>query len=319
MMRIVFMGTPDFAAESLKALAGSGHEVVLVVSQPDAAKDRGKKVKPTPVKAEAEKLGIPVLQPAKIDEDAIGQIAEVSPDIICVTAYGRILPKVLLDLPRFGCINAHASILPRHRGSAPMQHAILKGDETTGVTVMQMDEGMDTGDMLLREETPVDGKDLEQLHDELAVMGGRLLVKAIDMIERGEIVPEKQNDEEATYAPMISKKDGLIDFTRSAVEIERKVRAYRPWPGAFTYLDEDMLKVWRTAVAEAGDEGACASGDERPGAVIALTDDGIAVQTGNGVILLTEVQSPGKKRMASSDWLRGKNIEINTILGYNKG
>lgn len=318
-MRIVFMGTPDFAAESLRALAGSENEVVLAVSQPDAAKDRGKKVKPTPVKEAAEELGIPVFQPAKIDEEAIAHIAAYSPDVIVVTAYGRILPKALLDLPEYGCINAHASLLPRHRGSAPMQHAILKGDEVTGVTIMQMDEGMDTGDMLMKGETPVGSKDLEQIHDELAVMGGRLLVETLAKMESGGLEPEKQNDEEATYAPMISKKDGLIDFTRSAKEIERKVRAYRPWPGAFTYLDGETLKVWRTEVVPSEDEQAYSFGDERPGGVTALTDEGIAVRTGNGVILLTEVQSPGKRRMDASDWLRGKNIEIHTILGYNKG
>ena len=318
-MRIVFMGTPDFAAESLRALAGSRHEVVLAVSQPDAAKDRGKKIKPTPVRAAAEELGIPVFQPAKITEEAISEISAYSPDIIAVTAYGKILPKALLDMPRFGCINAHASILPRHRGSAPMQHAILKGDRVTGVTIMQMDEGMDTGDMLLKEETPVGEKDLEQLHDELAEMGGRMLVSAIDMIEKGEAEPEKQDDEKATYAPMISKKDGLIDFTRSAKEIERKVRAYRPWPGAYTYFNDEMLKVWKASVVPAEDEAMYAFGDERPGGVTALGKDGIAVQTGNGVLLLTEVQSPGKRRMQTSDWLRGKNVEIHTVLGYNKG
>ena len=319
-MRIAFMGTPDFSVPCLRALIESKHDVVGVFCQPDKPVGRKQILTAPPVKAEALAHGLRVLQPVSLRNGAGRLLLEdLQPDLVIVVAYGKILPPDFLSYPKYGCVNVHASLLPRYRGASPIHWAILNGDTQTGVTTMQMDEGMDTGDMLLKEETPVDGKDLEQLHDELAVMGGRLLVKAIDMIERGEIVPEKQNDEEATYAPMISKKDGLIDFTRSAVEIERKVRAYRPWPGAFTYLDEDMLKVWRTAVAEAGDEGACASGDERPGAVIALTDDGIAVQTGNGVILLTEVQSPGKKRMASSDWLRGKNIEINTILGYNKG
>ncbi len=319
-MRIVFMGTPDFAAESLKALAGSENEVVLAVSQPDAAKDRGKKVKPTAVRAEAEKHGIPVLQPAKIDEEAISAIAAYSPDVIVVTAYGKLLPKALLDLPRLGCINVHASLLPRHRGSAPMQHAILAGDEKTGVTIMQLDEGMDTGDMLAKAETPVDGKDLEDLHDELAEMGGKLVVEVLKDLEAGNITPEKQNDDLATYAPMISKKDGLIDFTRKAVEIERKVRAYRPWPGAFTFLNGDMLKVWRASVIPE-DEAAGYGAEEtdRPGSVISVSDDGIAVLTGYGAVLLEEIQSPGKRRMEAADWLRGKNVEIHTVLGYNKG
>ena len=313
MMRVVFMGTPDFAVRSLEALADSDNEVVLAVSQPDAAKDRGKKIKPTPVKAAAMERGIPVFQPEKLDEDAIATIAEAKGDIIVVTAYGKILPKAVLRMPKYGRINAHASLLPKYRGSAPMQHAILSGDEMTGVTIMQLDEGMDTGDMLAKAETPVDGKDLEDLHDELAEMGGRLFVETLAGLEAGTVVPEKQDDDLASYAPMISKKDGLIDFTRSAKEIERKVRAYRPWPGAFTYLGGDIFKIWKVEVSDGMQY------DARPGEVVNVASDGIEVSCGEGSLILKEVQSPGKKRMSAGDWLKGKNIEIHTVLGYNEG
>lgn len=313
MMRVVFMGTPDFAVRSLEALADSDNEVVLAVSQPDAAKDRGKKIKPTPVKAAAMERGIPVFQPERLDEEAIATIAEAKGDIIVVTAYGKILPKAVLEMPKYGCINAHASLLPKYRGSAPMQHAILSGDEMTGVTIMQLDEGMDTGDMLAKAETPVDGKDLEDLHDELAEMGGKLLVETLAGLEAGKLVPEKQDDDLASYAPMISKKDGLVDFTRSAKEIERKVRAYRPWPGAFTYLDGDIFKIWKVEVSDGMQY------DARPGEVVNVTSDGIEVSCGEGSLILTEVQSPGKKRMSAGDWLKGKNIETHTVLGYNEG
>lgn len=308
-MRTVFMGTPDFAAVSLAALAEAGHEVCYAVSQPDKARDRGKKVQFPPVKEEALKHDIPVLQPEKIrDEDFMDKLRECAPDIIVVAAYGKILPKEILDLPKYGCVNVHASLLPRYRGSAPIQHAILNGEEETGVTIMQMAEGMDTGDMLAKARTYVDNKNCEELHDELARMGASLLIETMKDIEMGNAHPEKQDDRLATMAPMISKKDGLIDFSASADSIERKARAFYPWPGSYTLLDGNIFKIWKAQVVE--DKWGLPAGT-----VADVCASGISVCTGDGALLITEVQSPGKRRMKCEDWLKGNSIEIHTVLG----
>lgn len=308
-MKTVFMGTPDFAAASLAALVKAGHHVCYAVSQPDKARDRGKKVQFPPVKEEALKHDIEVLQPEKIrDEEFMKKLRECEPDIIVVAAYGKILPKEILDLPRYGCVNVHASLLPKYRGSAPIQHAILNGEEVTGVTIMQMAEGMDTGDMLAKAETPIDGKNCEQLHDELAGMGAALLIETMKDIQEGTADPEKQDDHLATMAPMISKKDGLIDFSASADIIERKTRAFYPWPGSYTFLNGNIFKIWRADVV-----------DDRwglpAGTVADVSPEGIIVCTGEGALLLKEVQSPGKRRMKCEDWLKGNSIEIHTVLG----
>ena len=308
-MKTVFMGTPDFAAVQLAALINAGHDVCYAVCQPDKAKGRGKKVTYPPVKEMALEKGIKVLQPEKVrEEEFMDKLREADPDIIVVAAYGKLLPKEILDMPKYGCINVHASLLPKFRGSAPIQHAIMEGEEETGVTIMQMAEGMDTGDMLSKVSTPVDHKNCEQLHDELARLGADLLTETIEKIENGSIVPEKQDDSKATFAPMISKKDGLIDFSATADSIERKIRAFYPWPGTYTYLDEKMFKIWQ---AESLEE----SSAQEPGTVISADRDGIRVSTGSGQLLLKEVQSPGKKRMKCEDWLIGNSIEIHTVLG----
>ena len=308
-MRTVFMGTPDFAAVSLAALAEAGHEVCYAVSQPDKARDRGKKVQFPPVKEEALKHDIPVLQPETIrDEDFMEKLKECAPEIVVVAAYGKILPKEILDLPKYGCVNVHASLLPKYRGSAPIQHAILNGEEVTGVTIMQMAEGMDTGDMLAKSETYVDGKNCEELHDELAAMGASLLLETMNDIEAGNARPEKQDDRLATMAPMISKKDGLIDFSASADSIERKTRAFYPWPGSYTLLDGNNFKIWKARVVE--DKWSLPAGT-----VADVSASGICVCTGDGALLITEVQSPGKRRMKCEDWLKGNSIEIHTVLG----
>lgn len=312
-MKTIFMGTPDFAAVSLEALIKAGHDVVCVVSQPDAAKDRGKKIKYPPVKEKALEYGVTVLQPEKIrDKEFMDEISGIKPDIIVVAAYGKILPKEILELPRYGCVNVHASLLPKYRGSAPIQHSILSGEEVTGVTIMQMAEGMDTGDMISKVEVGIDHKNCEQLHDELASAGAELLVQTLKEIESGTAVPEKQNDDEATYAPMIKKKDGLIDFSASAVSIERKIRAFYPWPGSFTKLKGEMFKIWKASVEEDDKEkSAC----HVPGTVISADPEGIRVCTGDGILRLTEIQTPGKRRMDTEDWLKGNSIEIHTVLG----
>lgn len=308
-MKVVFMGTPDFAAESLKAIIQAGHEVCLVMSQPDAARDRGKKIKATPVKEVALSHDLPVFQPASLKEEGVMEkLSESGPDIIVVAAYGKILPKAILELPKYGCINVHASLLPKYRGSAPIQHAILNGDEVTGVTIMQMAEGMDTGDMLSKVEIPVDGANCEELHDTLAKAGAELLIKTMKEIEAGTARAEKQNDEESCLAPMISKKDGLIDFSMDAESIERKIRAFYPWPGAFTEYEGGLLKVWEATVDTSEIM-------ETPGKILAADDDGIKVGTGKGILILKVIQMPGKKRMAVKDYLKGNSIEINSVLG----
>ena len=308
-MKTVFMGTPDFAAESLKAIIDAGHHVCLVMSQPDAARDRGKKFKPTPVKMVAMENDIPVYQPESIkDEECINRLAELNPDIIVVAAYGKILPKEILTLPKYGCINVHASLLPKYRGSAPIQYAILNGEEETGVTIMQMAEGMDTGDMLSKATVTVGRANCEELHDKLASCGGQLLVETMKAIEDGTVCPEKQDDSKATMAPMISKKDGLVDFSMDAESIERKVRAFYPWPGAYTNYKDQLLKIWEA-------DAISWNGEEKPGSILAADAEGIKVGCGKGALLLKTIQVPGKKRMSVSDYLKGNTIEIGTILG----
>ncbi|MEG0157442.1 MAG: methionyl-tRNA formyltransferase [Anaerovoracaceae bacterium] len=309
-MKIMFMGTPEFAVPTLSKLQEAGHTVDLVVSQPDAARDRGKKTLPTPVKEKALALGATVLQPEKIknNPEFMAQVEEYAPDLIVVVAYGKILPKELLVLPPLGCVNVHGSILPRYRGAAPIQHAILDGEEETGVTIMYMEEGLDTGDMLSVARTPIEKKTAEDLHDELSVMGAELLVKTIVELEEGKIVPQKQEDSLSTYAPMIAKKDGEIDFSQPAQVIERKVRGFYPWPGAYTHLNGTLFKIWEADVdAE--------TVDAPPGSVVAVSDKGIVVATGEGRLICKVIQLPGKKKVSVQDFIRGNSIELSTILG----
>lgn len=303
-MKIVFMGTPEFAAESLKALYESEHSVELVITQPDRAKNRGKKVQFTPVKEVAVEHETEVMQPEKIrnNEEIMEALTAINPDIIVVAAYGQILPEEILNLPKYGCINVHASLLPRLRGASPIQQAIVLGEEKTGVTIMQMAKGLDTGDMLTKSEIEIGSLNGSQLHDALAEMGGVLLVDTLKLIEEGKIVPEPQDDELATYAGLISKKDGKIDFSKSPVEIERLIRGFDPWPGAFCNLGEDVIKFWKAIPT---DEATA----KEDGTVLAADKDGIKVACGGKVLVVTEIQAPGKKRMAVGDYLRGHAIE----------
>lgn len=309
-MKIVFMGTPDFSVPALESLYDAGHDIAAVVTQPDAARDRGKKIVSTPVKKKAEELGIEVLQPVKIKEDreCIEKIKGICPDAIVVIAYGQILSKEILDIPRYGCINIHASLLPRFRGAAPIQRAILEGDELTGVTIMQMEEGLDTGDMLAKEITETAGKTGGSLHDELSVMGGRLILKVLEDAEKGELKPEKQDDSLSNYAPMISKKEGRLDFSESADRIEHHIRAFDPWPGSFTEYKGKTMKVWKAHLCGSGEAAA-------PGTITDVSDEGIFVCTGNGSIVFTEIQMPGKKRVDVKDFLKGNTIEKGVVLG----
>ena len=252
-MKTVYMGTPDFAVKPLKALAEAGYDIGMVFTQPDREKNRGKKVIPSPVKEAASELGLKVVQPARLkgDEESLSALREYAPDIIIVAAYGQILPKEVLELPKFGCINIHGSLLPEFRGASPVQHAILSGKEKTGVTIMQMAEGLDTGDMLTKAEVSIEKKTTAELMDELSEVGAKLLTETLPLIEKGEITPEKQDDSLSSYAGMIRKEDGRLDFSgETAEEAERKVRAFNPWPGTYFNYGDVQLKVWAAEVTD---------------------------------------------------------------------
>lgn len=309
-MKIIYMGTPDFAVPALEALAAAGHEIGYVVTQPDAVRDRGKKVKMTPVKEKALELGIEVLQPERVkgDDGFFETISAFEPDLIAVAAYGQILPKNVLELPKLGCVNIHGSLLPRWRGAAPIQRAIQAGDEETGITIMYMEEGLDTGAMLSKRSTPIADKNGEQLHDELAVMGAQLLVETLPKLEAGEIEPEAQDDSLSTYAKMLSKKEGQIDFTKSPEEIERMIRAFDSWPGAYTSYGDKVMKIWKADVKPAGKDAAA-------GTITAVGKEGIEISAGGGTLVAQIIQMPGKKRVAVSEYLKGNTVEIGTVLG----
>ncbi len=312
-MRIVFMGTPDFAVPSLASLLAAGHTVPLVVTREDARAGRGKKIQVTPVKALALENNIPVLQPTTLrgNEEAFAAIAAAEPDAIVVAAYGRILPPEIIHLPRYGCINVHGSLLPRFRGAAPIQRSILAGDRETGVTIMHMDEGLDTGAMMAKVTCPVGSKTGGELFDELALAGAQLLVDTLARLEKGEeVVEEAQEEALATYAPMITKKDGEIQFTNSAQEIQWQIQGLSPWPGTYTYLDGQVFKIW---MGEALTEEV--PGEKTPGTVLQADKEGLCIACGQGILKVTEIQAPGKRRMTVADFLKGHKIETNTVLG----
>ena len=309
-MKTVFMGTPDFAAVILKALTESSHQVAYAVTQPDKAKNRGKKIQYTPVKEIALENGIEVLQPERVrgNEEFIQTLRECRPDIMIVAAYGQILPKEVLELPKYGCINVHASLLPKLRGAAPIQKAIIDGEKETGVTIMQMAEGLDTGDMLLKEAVEIGGMNYSQLHDRLAEMGSKLLLEALDLIEEGTARAEKQDDSLSTYAHMISKQDGKVSFEKSPEEIERLIRGFDPWPGAFCDCGEIVMKLWKAQPLDEDTRGI------QPGTVISADEKGMKVACGGRALLVTEIQVPGKKRVNVGDYLKGNRIEAGTVL-----
>ena len=309
-MKTVFMGTPDFAVPALEMLIESEHEVCAVVTQPDRAKNRGKKIQMTPIKEVAVEHNIKVLQPEKVrgNEEFFSELEKINPEIIIVAAYGQIIPEDILNLPKFGCINIHASLLPRFRGASPIQHAILEGDKVTGVTIMQMAKGLDTGDMLLKDQIEIGKMNSQQLHDKLAELGGLLLEKALPMIEAGKLVPEKQDDSLSTYAGMISKDDGKISFeNETAEEIDRKVRAFFPWPGAFCNLGDKVMKIKEVELVDGNSE-------KKPGTIIKADKDGIDVAAKSGVIRIKVLQMPGKRAMKVDDFLRGNSLEIGEVL-----
>ncbi len=308
-MKTVFMGTPDFAAEVLKALYDSDNEVAMVFTQPDRAKDRGKKIQFTPVKELALVHGTAVYQPEKLrtDQAVMEELKKVSPDIIVVAAYGQILPEEVLKLPKHGCINVHASLLPKLRGASPIQMAIVTGEEETGVTIMQMEKGLDTGDMLSAESIAIGDMTAGQLHDRLAQIGGRLLIRTMKDISEGKASPVKQDDSKATYAGLISKKDGKIDFSKSPQEIERLIRGFDPWPGAFCFLDGQQIKLWKAVPC--GEKTSAGDGE-----VISAGNEGLKIACAGDSLMITELQAPGKKRMNAGDYLRGHAVKPGTVL-----
>ena len=308
-MKIIYMGTPDFAVAPLAALAENGYEVEAVITQPDKPKGRGKTLMPTPVKEEALKHGIPVLQPVKVrDPEFVEELKNLAPDIIIVAAFGQIIPKSILDMPRFGCINIHASLLPKYRGAAPIQQAVIDGEKESGVTIMQMGTGLDTGDMIQKTEIVLDEKETGgSLHDKLADAGAKLCVETLKALEDGTAVFEKQGESPTAYARMLDKKLGAIDWTRPAVEIERLIRGLNPWPSAYTNWDGKVMKIWEADV-EDSDYAA------QPGTVCAVGKDFFTVQTGDGSLSVKELQIPGKKRMDAGAFLRGYQITEGLIF-----
>ena len=307
-MNIIFMGTPHFAVPSLKALLDSKHDVICVVCQPDKPSGRGKKITSPPVKELAERYSVRVEQPSKIRDDSFDTlINELSPDMICVVAYGKIIPKNILDKPRYGCINVHASLLPKYRGAAPVNWAVIRGEKETGITTMLMDEGMDTGDILLRESTKI-GEDETSLElgDRLSQMGADLLIETIERIETGNIKPRKQDHESATYAPILKKADGEIDWNMDAEGIRNLIRGCQPWPGAYTRLDNKILKIFRAQTSNANGS---------PGEVLETGDAVLRVATGRGSLDIEELQLEGGKRMKTSEFLKGHSVDPGTVLG----
>lgn len=307
-MKIVFMGTPRFAVPSLEKLAEVGHEICLVVTQPDRKGNRGK-VPFSPVKESAIALGLPVAQPERIreDENFMAQLEALAPDFIVVAAFGQILPERVLKIPKYDCINVHGSLLPKHRGAAPMQYAILQGDRTTGVTIMKMAKGLDTGDMISWREMNIEGMSIDELTSKLAILGADLLADTIPEIAAGKATYTPQDDSKSSYAHRILKSDGLTDFGKSAEEEERKIRAFDPWPALYSYLDGKQIKFFRAEVLNDHEK-------HEPGIISAIDKNSFTVDCGEGRLRILEVQLQGKKRMNAGDFLRGTRVTKGNCL-----
>ncbi|OLN33359.1 methionyl-tRNA formyltransferase [Desulfosporosinus metallidurans] len=320
-MRIVFMGTPDFAVPALRALVSGGHDVVGVFTQPDRPAGRGKNLKPSPVKVAAEELGLPVFQPAMIKTpEGIQLLRALAPDSIIVVAYGQILSKEILQLPSKGCINVHASLLPAYRGAAPLHWAVMKGETHTGVTTMLMDEGLDTGDMLLKREVPISTEATTgEIHDVLAVLGGDLLIDTLGALEKGTLISIPQTGE-SNYAPLLNRNHERLDWSRRANELHDQIRGLNPWPGAFATFRGENLKIWRSTLSRQPDKAAETEVVSRestvePGQIIRIIGDGLLVQTGEGVLEILEVQPAGKRSMSARDFFNGRHGQVGERLG----
>ena len=308
-MKIVFMGTPDFAVSTLESLVKGGHEVIAAVTQPDKPKGRGKAVQYTPVKEKALEYEIPVYQPVKArDPEFVELLKGMDPDVIVVVAFGQLLPKAILDIPKYGCVNVHASLLPKYRGAAPIQWAVIDGEEVSGVTTMLMDEGLDTGDMLEKAEIVLNEKETGgSLFDKLSALGGELILSTLEKMENGTITRTPQGDSTTSYAKMLKKTMGEIDWHIEAVKIERLIRGLNPWPSAYTSLKGKTVKIWSADVVAGESTG-------NPGRVT-VTKDKLLVECGENFLSITELQLEGKKRMETAAFLRGFTVEDQTVFG----
>lgn len=328
-MNIVYMGTPEIAAVILKALHDAGHHIIAAVTQQDKPKGRGNQVQFPPVKELALSLDIPVYQPRRVKEpEFIDVLKELNPEVIVVAAFGQILSKTILELPKYGCINVHASLLPRYRGSAPIQWSIIEGEEKTGITIMHMDEGVDTGDMIRKKEVVIAPKEtFGSLHDKLAEAAGPLLLQALSDIEAGKAERTKQKDEDLFYAKILDKSIGHINFSQPAKKIERLIRGLNPWPSAYTTLEGKMLKIWDADVIEGTVGELSQNGMKKdvffenvfskaalPGEVVGAAKDALLIQTAEGILAVKELQLEGKKRMTAENFLRGYEVKPETLL-----
>lgn len=309
-MKVIFMGTPDFAVPCLDMLVKEGHEVCLVVTQPDKPKGRGKKMLFPPVKEKAIEYGIEVFQPVKVkEEEAVEKLRSYNADIIVVVAFGQILPESILNMPKYGCVNVHGSLLPKYRGAAPIQWSVINGDTKTGVTTMYMEKGLDTGDMLLKAEFDISDEDTYgTVHDKMCVMGADVLKETLVKIENGTIVREKQDDALSNYAPMISKETGHIDWNKTSFEIINLIRGLDPVPAAWTVYNGEVLKIWKAVKFE------CDNSTAKCGEIADITKKGFVVKTGDDFVLVTEIQARGGKRMATDAYMRGHAVEKGIVL-----
>ncbi len=307
-LKTVFMGTPEFAVGTLQGLLEAGVDLVGVYTQPDRPKGRGKKLAPPPVKELARQHGIPVFQPVKLRApEAVAELQALAPDLIVVVAYGQILPQSVLDIPTCGCINVHASLLPKYRGAAPINKAIVDGETVTGITTMRMDAGLDTGDMLVKRSLTIGPDETAgELHDRLAALGRETMEETLRQLLAGTLQPEKQNDNESSYAPMMKKEDGLVDWSLPAREVHNRVRGLAPWPGAYTHLDGEVLKLAQTRVI---------AGSGRPGEIVSASADGIDIACGDGAVRVGALQLPGRKMLPAADFLRGHKLHAGQRLG----
>lgn len=307
-MKIIFMGTPDFAAASLEALIASRHEIQAVVTQPDKPKGRKGELTPSPVKVIAKREGIKVYQPLKVrDEEFVDTLRAYNPDVMVVVAFGQIIPLSILKMPKFGCVNIHGSLLPKYRGAAPIQWAVLDGEKETGITTILMDEGIDTGDILLKKTIKIDADETSgSLFDKLMALGAETILETLDELEKGNLTPTKQGESPTAYAKMLTKAMGLIDFTRSAKELDCFVRGMDPWPSAYTLLAGKTLKLWKVRAVD---------GSGKAGSVIEIGKESFTIACGEGAIEVLEVQLEGKKRMSAGDFLKGSTLNIGQELG----
>lgn len=313
-MKVIFLGTPDFSVGTLEALIRAGHEVCLAVTQPDKPKGRGKEMQFTPVKEAAMRHGIPVFQPQRVrTPECVEYLKKYQADVCVVVAFGQILPKEILEMTPYGCINVHASLLPKYRGAAPIQWAIIAGEQVTGVTTMQMDEGLDTGDMLLKAEVLITPKETaDTLHDKLAKAGAELAAETLRELAAGTLRPVKQGESPTPYAKMLDKKMGDIDWSRPAAQIERLVRGLNSWPGTYTCWNKKVIKIWKASVRS--EESGNTVEQVKPGTVLGILKDSFLVQTGEGILCVEEVQIQGKKRMDAGAFLRGNALSAGTVL-----